>query len=251
MITKSFIFLEKIGWKKEQNIRKQGIKDWQSFLNTEKVKGISGKAKAHYNRKIIEARKAISDNNSCYFMNKLPSVETWRLYDFFKEEAAFLDIEASRVNKEGFITVFGMYDGFNTKQMIKDINLDFKALKKELAHYKLIVTFNGSSFDIPFIEKRNPGLLPNVPHFDLRHACAKLGWKGGLKEIEKQLGIKRQNQLVERLYGGDPYLLWRMFKGSGDEHYLKLLADYNEEDVVNLKVIADKVVEKLKAQQFF
>ena len=140
-----------------------------------------------------------------------------------------------------------MFNGVDTKIMVRGINLDFNALKQELKKYKLIVSFNGSVFDMPFIEKRYPGVLPQIPHFDLRFGCSKLGIKGGLKGIEKLFGIKRR-ELVENLYGGDALTLWKMWQASGDEHYLKLLVEYNEEDIINLKKIADSVYEKLRSR---
>jgi uncharacterized protein YprB with RNaseH-like and TPR domain len=245
MIKKSFIFLPKIKERKEKAIWKQGIKDWDDFLNKD-VKGISKRLKPKYDELIILAKKALFENNSSYFLDKLPSTETWRLYDYFKDEAIFLDIESSGAGINSYLTVIGLYDGFNTKSMIKGVNLDIEALRHELKKYKILLTFNGSSFDIPFLNKKYPGLLPNIPHIDLRHCCNKVGLKGGLKDIEVQLGIKRTNIIIERLYGGDPLKLWRMFLGSGDDYYLKLLVEYNEEDVINLKRIAEEVVRRLK-----
>jgi len=128
--------------------------------------------------------------------------------------------------------------------MIKNINLDYKKLKQELQNYKLFVTFNGSSFDIPFIKKRQPDLLPNIPNFDLYSVTNKVGLKGGLKIVEKTLGIKRK-KIIGDFYGGDALRLWRMYKATGDEHYLKLLVEYNEEDIINLKKIAEYCVKKL------
>ena len=110
--------------------------------------------------------------------------------------------------------------------------------------YKLIVTFNGSSFDIPFINKCYPGLLPKIPNFDIKSVTDRLNLKGGLKEIEKKLGIKR-NKIIEKFYGGDALMLWKMYRATGDDYYLKLLVEYNEEDIINLKTIADYCVEKL------
>ena len=98
----------------------------------------------------------------------LPKNEHWRLYDFFKEEAVFLDIETNGLSNSNYITVVGLFNGVDTKIMVRGINLDFNALKQELKKYKLIVSFNGSVFDMPFIEKRYPGVLPQIPHFDLR-----------------------------------------------------------------------------------
>ena len=64
------------------------------------------------------------------------------------------------------------------------------------------------------------------------------------------MGIKRQNKIVEKMYGGDPAKLYRMWRGSGDERFLKLLVEYNEEDVINLKQIADHAYSKLKEKVF-
>ena len=246
MIQNSFQFLDRVGKGTEQNLHEQGIRTWDDFLNRDSIKGISDHKKPYFDRMIARARSNLYKFNSRYFAEHLPTTEHWRLYDFFKEDAVFLDIEASGVVDRGFITVVGLFDGIKTKTMVKDINLDFHALKQELAKYKMIVTFNGLTYDIPFLEKAFPSLLPKVPHFDLRHACQRVGLKGGLKQIEKELGIERRNNIVDRMYGGDPTTLWRMYRATCDEHYLNLLIEYNEEDVINLKPIANKVYMKLK-----
>ena len=250
MITNSFIFLERIGNKLEKNIWKSGIHDWENFLKKDKIKGLSKSRKFYYNRKISEARKALFNFDSKYFLGVLPQPETWRLYDFFKEDAIFLDIETTGLSKNADdVTVFGLYDGINTKIMIKGVNLDYSALKKELQKYKLIVTFNGASFDLPFIEKRYPGLIPKIPNFDVKSITNRLGLKGGLKNIEKTLGIKR-NPIIEKFYGGDALTLWRMYRATGDEYYLNLLIEYNEFDIINLKTVAEHCVKKLKENLF-
>ena len=131
MITQSFIFLERIGDKLEQNIWSNGIYDWESFLKKEKINGLSKPRKLYYNRKILEARKNLFNANSSYFCDISPQSEMWRLYEFFKEDAVFLDIETTGLSKNNDdITVFGLYDGINTNIMIKNINLDYKLLKQ-------------------------------------------------------------------------------------------------------------------------
>ena len=249
MITQSFIFLERIGEKLEQNIWKNGIYNWDDFLKTNSIKGIARHRKLYYNRKILNAKKALYNFDSNYFQNLLPHSEMWRLYDFFKEDAVFLDIETTGLSKEDDITVFGLYDGINTKIMIKGINLDYSLLKKELQRCKLIVTFNGASFDLPFIEKIYPKLLPKIPNFDVKSITDKLGLKGGLKNIEKSLGVKRSN-IVEKFYGGDALTLWRMYRATGDDYYLNLLVEYNEYDIINLKIVVEHCVNKIKEKIF-
>lgn len=246
MIQNSFIFLERIGKEKEKSIWKQGIRNWEQFLAAENIKGISSAAKNYYDRKILEVRKQLFNCNSSYFCNILPLAEQWRLFEFFKEEAVYLDIETDGLNETDDITVVGLFDGIDTKTMIRGINLNFENLKRELMKYKMIVTFNGSVFDVPFIRRRYGGVLPRIPHFDLRFSCQRIGLNGGLKEIEKTLGIKRKNKIVEQMYSGDAALLHRMWRGSGDEQYLQLLVEYNEEDVVNLRKIAEYTYGELK-----
>lgn len=244
MIRNSFIFLERISRKTEENFWKQGISDWNLFLKTKRINGLSRARKLYYDRQIIKARKALYNFDSSYFIDFLPQSENWRLYNFFREDAVFLDIETTGLSNRDDITVFGLFDGIETKTMIRNINLDFRELKKELSKYKLIVTFNGSSFDIPFINKRYPGLLPNAPNFDIKSVTCRLDLKGGLKKIEQKLGIGR-DKIIENFHGGDAVTLWRMYKATGNERYLKLLVEYNEEDVINLKTIADYCVKKL------
>src|SRR3989344_4012426 len=245
MIRQSFIFLDKVGNNTEKKIWKQGINDWDLFLKTNKIDGLSKPRKLYHDMQLIKARNAVYSFDSSYFIDKLPQAEMWRLYEFFKDEAVFLDIETSGIGRFDTITVVGLFDGIDTKTMIRGINLDYNYLRRELKKYKLIETYNGAAFDLPFIRKRHPGLLPEIPHFDLKSACERIGLSGGLKEIEKKMGIKR-NQIIEKMHGGDAATLWRMHRATGDDYYLRLLVEYNEEDVINLKTIADYAVGKLK-----
>jgi len=253
MIENSFIFLEGLKEKSEQNFWARGICTWDDILQVQKVPKMSNHRLLYYKRKVLDAQAHLYRSDSSYFISKLPRKEMWRLYSHFRGETVFLDIETCGPGKKDAITVIGLFDGISTKTMIKGINLNIKALEEELKHYKLIVTFNGSSFDLPFLNRQYPRLLPDIPHFDLLHLCNRLGLKGGLKEIERNFEIKR-SPIVDRLYGGDPLLLWKMFRASGDQHFLNLLVEYNEEDCINLKIIADyatKKMEKILKERYF
>lgn len=246
MIQNSFIFLEGVKRGIESSLWQQGIGSWDAFLAKGRIKGLSAQRKSYFDRKLLEARRALYNLDSCYFKSILPASEYYRLYDFFKEDAVFLDIETTGLDhRRNDITVIGLFDGISTKTMIKNINLDHNLLRNELKNYKLIVTFNGSSFDVPFINKKYPDLLPDVPNFDVKVAASRIGLNGGLKEIERKLNISR-GDLVNRFCGGDAVTLWKMYKATGDEHYLNLLVEYNEEDIVNLKKVAEHCVSQLK-----
>ena len=236
MIRKSFIFLEKVGFGKEKNIWNSGIKDWNDFLRVDKIKGISVRSKEYYNRKIKEAKEALVNEESNYFIGKLAAVETWRLYDYFKEETGYLDIEVDSVGK---VIVVGISDYYNSNYFVKGVNLSKGEIEKELSKYKLIVTFNGGAFDLPKLRKEM-GIVVKVAHLDLKQLCVNLGLVGGLKEVEKRLGLGRPAHLY-----GNPVDLWKAFHASGDREYLDLLLEYNGEDIENLKSVAGFVYQKL------
>ena len=61
--------------------------------------------------------------------------------------------------------------------------MEISHLSQELKKYKLIVTFNGSVFDLPLLKRHFSDIIPDIPHIDLRFLCAKLGLKGSLKDI--------------------------------------------------------------------
>lgn len=237
MIQHSFIFLEKISLKREKNLWKQGMTDWGIFLKTKKIKSISSSAKQYYDRKIGEAQRALREGKSSYFSDKLPSTEKWRLYDHFKEECGFLDIE---IDSSGRIVVVGISNYFNTNFFVRGANLEKSFLEKELQRYKLLVTFNGASFDLPRLQKQF-GISLSILHIDLKPLCVKLGWKGGLKEVEKRLDLRRPAHLY-----GNPVDLWRAFHASGDREYVELLLEYNREDVENLRGVMEKVYAQMK-----
>ncbi|MBU0470701.1 MAG: ribonuclease H-like domain-containing protein [Nanoarchaeota archaeon] len=239
MIKKSFLFLERINSRKEKNIWKQGIKDWQDFLKADKVRGISVGKKSYYDRKLREAQVALLNDKAEFFKRKLPSKEIWRLYSHFKEECCFLDVE---VDSFGKVILVGISDYYNSNFFVKGINLNQQRLEKELSKYKLVITFNGSSFDLPKLKKQFH-LEVTSPHLDLKPLCVNLGLKGGLKEVEKILNLKRPANLT-----GNPVELWKTFHASGDREWLELLIEYNKEDIENLKGVTDFVYRKLLDQ---
>ncbi len=239
MIRNSFIFLEKIGRKGEENLWKQGIADWHAFLNAARIRGISPSRRHYYRRKIEEAQKALHDENAAHFAGILPSAETWRLYPEFKEQCGYLDIE---IDAYGRITVVGISSYFESAFFVRGANLSRETVQKELQKYKLLATFNGAAFDLPRL-KKHFGIDVRVPHIDLRHCCARAGLSGGLKEIEKKLNLKRPPHLY-----GNPVELWQAFHASGDREWLDLLLEYNREDIENLKGIIEWVYKKLAGE---
>ena len=145
---------------------------------------------------------------------------------------AYLDIETSF---GGGITIIGIYrPDLGTIQLmgggVNDLNL-YNALEGVTT----LVTFNGTTFDLPVIKKRLfSDLKREFEHCDLLYVCRRRGLRGGLKVVEQRLGIMRA---TEGLTGWDAPHLWRRYENYGDRDALHTLLTYNREDVVNLAVL--------------
>lgn len=169
----------------------------------------------------------------------------WQIYFYFPSEVLFLDIETEGLSKEkNDITLIGIYKNSHYYYFIKNINLE-KALEF-LAFTPVWISFGGENFDLPFIKKTFSFLKTPLIHIDLFFLTQQLGLKGGLKKIEKMLGISRE---TDGLDGYDAVKLWKKWTEEGDVKSLEMLILYNKEDVVNLKKIMDYVVFKLLGRE--
>ena len=184
-------------------------------------------------------------DNIRFFLERLSSGDMWRLFEKFKDKAVYLDIETS-----GFfqgvdeITVIGLYDGITTKTFVQGINLD--RFESEIASYDLIITFNGSQFDLPFIRRQFPNISLPPAHIDLRFFLKKLGYTGGLKRIEKSFGLSRSPE-IDGMDGYQAVLLWRAYQW-GDRGALDRLIQYNTADIVHLKPLMEMGYQEMKEQ---
>ena len=157
--------------------------------------------------------------------------------------AAYLDIETTGLappNSE--ITVIGMYmvEGDNDRfvQLVgKDCSV--ANLLEALEGVDTIYTYNGSRFDLPFIrDSLGIDLVDLFRHHDLMYDCWHCNLYGGFKKVEMQLGIERESKGMD---GYDAVILWQRYQHFGDKQALKKLLHYNKEDVINLKVLRDKL----------
>jgi uncharacterized protein YprB with RNaseH-like and TPR domain len=244
---RTFQILPSLAKGKERKLWVNGIKDWDKFRAENKVVGISAERKAVMDRHLDRAESFLDRGRTDFFCKILPTVEHWRLYDRFRGETAFLDIETDGRSPYSTVTVVGIYRDGRSVTLVRNQDLHAGSIAKALDGVKLLVTFNGSSFDLPILAYHFPLAVPMVPHFDLRHACRRAGMQGGLKSVEKQMGIARARE-VEFVTGEEAVYLWRAWERSGRLNALKLLKRYNEEDTVNLRPIAEHVYETLKSR---
>jgi uncharacterized protein YprB with RNaseH-like and TPR domain len=137
--------------------------------------------------------------------------------------------------------VIGLYDGENMYHFVNGQNLE--EFEDAVHCFDLLVTFNGSRFDLPFISSFFRNFQWRRAHVDLLHVVRRLGYRGGLKSIEPLFGIARTPDIQE-MSGYEAVILWHEYRQGKAEALRKLLL-YNEADVVNLKTIMDTAWERL------
>jgi uncharacterized protein YprB with RNaseH-like and TPR domain len=249
MLTSSFVLLDGIGPKRESTFWRQGLETWDDFMEKPRARGISETRKIQMDSQLVIAKERLRDGDSSYFANHLAKRDQWRCLREFGRSIAFVDIETTGISLRSPITVVGVYDGTRMHTMVRGINLNHENLAAILSSVSVIVTFNGASFDLPMIEHNFPGTVPNVPHVDLKHALRQLGFTGGLKAIEREMGIERDHR-VEYMTGEDAVYLWRLWEKQGKKNALDLLTEYNAADCMNLKTLSDFAYRSLKMRSF-
>jgi len=188
----------------------------------------------------------LQDRNWAYFTEKLPSREHWRLLGSI-ERPAYLDIETTGLSHfSDHVTVIGIYDGSKVSSYVYGRNLDEFA--HDIAQYDAVITYNGATFDLPFI-RASLHVRVDLPHIDLRYPLASLGYKGGLKKIERDTGLARQGAMAE-IDGYMAVLLWKEYAQQGNRNALETLVAYNAEDVINLQPLAALVFNRNLPEQF-
>lgn len=229
MLKNTFCHLPGFGTKLESYLWKNGILSWDEIVSGN---ALPLKKKAHSLKEgIKESFRHLGEQDSAYFARLLPAGADWRIFREFRGECAYLDIETNGImGDRGYITTIALFDGRSVSYYLKDRNL--KDFKNDIKKYKLLVTYNGKSFDLPIIESQFKIKLKQA-HIDLRHLLNGLGFSGGLKKCEKTLGIDRQE--LSGLDGYFAVLLWNDFLRNRNYKAVETLLAYNIQDAVNLE----------------
>lgn len=228
MLNHSFIHLPGIGTKTEESIWQAGIHTWQQWQENPPLK-LPNSSPPQLSSLLLNSQEELG-NGPGFFSKRLPANEQWRLFSHFRDRTAYLDIETTGLGPLAEITTIALYDGQEVRSYVNGRNLE--DFEEDIWKYDILVTYNGKGFDIPVLERWFHTKLSHA-HIDLRYILAKLGFKGGLKGCEKQLGIDRGT-----LNGVDGYfavLLWQDYITNDNEKALETLLAYNIEDTVNLE----------------
>jgi len=246
MIESTFLFLNGIGHTTERRLWAQDIPTWKAFLQSPSVRGMSVGRKTLYDTDVHEALEQHALDNPRYFASCLKARHQWRLYEWLRSRAVFLDIETAG-GPYGDVTVVGLFGHGRMTSLVRGDTLTEARLCEEIAQYDLIVTFFGSGFDLPYLQAMFPRFRIDQPHLDLCFVAKQVGLRGGLKQIERMVGIERESPL-QGMDGWDAVRMWTRWRHSQDSEALNLLLAYNEADCVNLQPLADLLYCRLAQQ---
>jgi uncharacterized protein YprB with RNaseH-like and TPR domain len=230
-----------LGAYRERQLWAAGVRSWDEVVRRGEVLLAPG-LDARLRAAVAEAGDALAAGDAARLAAMLPRRERWRLYPSFEEDAAFVDVEADADE----LTVVGLLDRDGPRALVR--GRDLAEFPERARRWKLLVTYNGSAFDVPALERAFPGWRAPAAHVDLRRLWMRLGHEGGLKLLEAKVGIARPPH-VAALRGGDAGRLWREHE-AGDGGALRRLVEYNLYDAVDLKALMvlayNRMVERLE-----
>lgn len=236
MLQRTFIHIEGVGEATERAIWDAGVVTWDDFaLEGEHIPGLGHAKREAVGREIERSRAALSAGDPAYFGSALKSRDSWRLAADFRDRLAFVDIETTGMGPGAAVTVVGVYAGGTARAFVRGIDLG--DLPRALEPYDVYVTYNGRCFDVPFMVNEFGRRVSPAGHIDLRFVLAAVGLKGGLKGVERAVGIARPDDLAS-LDGWDAVRLWdEHLRGNAES--LRTLVRYNIEDILNLEPLLD------------
>ena len=242
MLTATFSHAPGVGDGTEQKLWNEGILNWEQALGHPALPLSPARREALL--PVIEASQGAMERADWrWFSKNLAGREHWRCVPHLMDRAGFLDIETDGGYGADSVTVIGLYDGYESQLFVKGRNLDdFPAA---IAEKDLLVTFFGAGFDLPFLRRRFPELALDQVHVDLCPALRRLGYTGGLKKIERVLGIQRDDE-IESMSGMDAVYLWQAWQRQRSQEALDLLLAYNRADIENLALLLAFAYPRLK-----
>jgi len=237
MLKHTFQHIHGIGEKTERRIWREGVRTWEEFLDGHSRLSLSQWQQDLACVELEASLQALERRDAYYFSAKLPATLHWRLYTEFNQRVGYLDIETTGAAVgESTITVIGLHDGESPRVYVQGQNL--ARFVEDIEEFTLLVTYNGKQFDLPVI-RRELNIPLEQAHIDLRYPLAALGYKGGLKKIERSVGLEREGPL-SLLDGWSAVWLWH-YHQQGVPGALETLLRYNLEDVVHLPTLLARV----------
>ncbi len=239
MIQGCFSHVRGIGPKTAAQLNDNGILTWEDCLSREDSIPFNGKRRKRFLKEIRKSIESHETRDIGYFTGSFPTSEQWRILGDYFPHTTFIDVETTGLSwNYCHVSVIAAYHRGTLHSFVYGENLDdFLHLADES---ELLVTYNGTSFDIPFIERTFNIPSLNRPHVDLRWVAWHRGYRGGLKSIERHLGIRRPPHIdgIDGFEAVDLYYRWQQ----GDTSCRDLLVSYCEADVLSTYLVAERIL---------
>lgn len=243
MLKQTFCHIPGVGYATEKKLWDAGITSWEKLID--EPDSISRVNNYEIVAVLEQSLTALADSPA-FFANTLKKSDAWRLFPHYRTKTAYLDIETTGLGEPFEITSIALYDGQDVNTYVNGRNLE--RFIDDIECYDILVSYNGLCFDIPVIERYFRTRLHQA-QIDLRYVLAQLGYRGGLKGCERQMGINRG--MLDGFDGSFAVLLWREYERTGNEAALETLLAYNIEDTVNLERLMVEAYNRNAAQTPF
>ena len=235
LIPGALLHLPGIGPVREQRLRDAGLDSWAAIQSTASWP-LAETLHAPICAVIAQNQHDLECDRLLPLCQTLRPIDHWRILAEHFPRAAWFDIETTGLDRDSAIAMIACYHQGELHYFYEHENLDdFLEL---LAEIKLLVSFNGASFDVPRV--LDYFHIPELPcaHLDLRWLCYHQAHRGGLKAIARTMGIHRPED-IESLAGDDAIRLWKAWRRTSDPAFKTLLTRYCAADVVLLPLVTE------------
>lgn len=252
-INSNLKLLPKIGLKTEQNLKNKGYSTIESLKKHDRYSDIATKFASQIDEMPYSEIIDLLDSNRYSKKCRDNIIKSISLTD--KENFKFMDIETLGLSNVPLILI-GVAeikkDKIVTSQyFLRRIYEEPAAIEAYLSHLdedSVHVTFNGKSFDVPFIRNRcsynRVRLDYKLPHLDLMYFAKNL-WSDNLPDcrlqtIEKEMfGIERQGDVPGQFIPG----YYNTYISQDNIGPVVPIIEHNRQDIVSLAYFLEKMYE--------
>lgn len=219
MLKNTFQHIKGISANREHTLWESGILSWSDLKTRAKADKKLAKLNIH------ESFEKLDENDLSFFLETLPKKEWYRLALQFPENTLFLKIETTGKSKVyDDITVIGWVYKNRYSKIIDGENIS--SLSSDLNDAKVLITFDGSASDLPFLKSKLPELNFPQCHIDLRHFAKRFNLTGGQLKIEQETGFFRDEE-YKHIDDKQASVLWYKYAW-GDTSSAAKLVHYNQ-----------------------
>jgi 8-oxo-dGTP diphosphatase len=271
----SFAWVRGIGDRVEHALWRAGVRGHTDF--NKRFEQLEGIESVIAREQVIRIKQNLSEDHNrtdAERWDAVPARHRWRLLEAWRETTTALDFECDR---SGAPTVMGVSDDGSSYTAFVDQEtmrwwldgaaeslpgrwtstgadsglLDglacrfqpFEAAPKSLRRDGLILVFGGRKFDVSMLRKVYDGEPLPERFGDLLDLARRAKRRGGLKAVERALGIARATRIAD-LRGRDAITLWARVEAGGEQAFWAFadLVAYNRADTVNLFELRDRLL---------